>query len=303
MADQKPLKIGLVGLDSSHATAFTKSVNANPSLPGLENAKIVAAFPGGSPDLPTSADRVEGYTKTLREAGVQIVGSIEELLPLVDTVIITSVDGRVHLDQARKVIAAGKPLFVDKPLSTSVKDGAEIFALAKAKGVPCFTSSSLRFAPGVADVRSNPALGNVIGCAVFSPSATQIHHPDLFWYGIHGVEMVFTVMGPGCETVSCTRTDGVDVVVGTWKDGRVATYRGMRDGKPGYGLTAFGSKGNVTTAIKVGYDPMLVEILKFFRTGVAPVSNEDSLEILAFMEAANESHRQGGKPVKLNLGK
>ena len=89
------------------------------------------------------------------------------------------------------------------------------------------------------------------------------------------------------------------MAVGTWKNGRVGTFRGIRDGSSGYGGTAFGTKGIDQIGAYGGYRPLLVEIVKFFRTGVAPVSPEETLEIYAFMEAADASKRNGGGPVTL----
>ncbi|HWL08363.1 MAG TPA: Gfo/Idh/MocA family oxidoreductase [Planctomicrobium sp.] len=296
MADDKPIRVGLVGLDTSHAPAFAKSLNAQPAKPGLEGARVVAAFPGGSPDMPVSINRVEGFTKLVSEQGVQIVDSIEELVKLVDVVIINSLDGRVHLDQAKTVIAAGKPLFIDKPLSASLSDGQKIFDLAKEHKVPCFSSSSLRYCTELIDWTNQKT---IFGCEAYSPCSVGEHHPTLFWYGIHGVETLFAVMGPGCETVTSIRTPGQDVVVGVWNDGRVGTFRGTRQGKSGFGATVFGSEKIAGGPVKVNYDLLLVEIVKFFKTGTPPVAPETTLEILAFMEAADESHEQGGKPVKL----
>ncbi len=295
-AETKVIKIGLIGLDTSHAPAFTKSLNAEPAKPGLEGARVVAAFPGGSPDLPDSISRVEGYTKTVAEHGVKIVDSAEELVKLVDVVIINSLDGRVHLAQAKVVIAAGKPLFIDKPFAASLKDGQEIVELARKANVPCFTSSSLRYCTELAEWTNQK---KILGCEAYSPCSIGLHHPTLFWYGIHGVETLFTVMGPGCETVTSIRTPDFDFVVGTWNDGRVGSFRGIRAGKTGFGATVYGSEKIVGGPVKVNYDLLLVEVVKFFKTGKAPVSLDTSLEILAFMEAADESHAQGGRPVKM----
>jgi len=296
-------RIGLIGLDNSHAVAFTKSLNAETSHSGLEGARIVAAFPGGSPDLPVSIDRVQGFSETVAKQGVELVQSIDQLLPKVDAVIITSVDGRVHRAQAEQVIAAGKPVFVDKPASVSVSDAAAIFTLAQEKHVPCFSSSSLRFCPELTALQQSKSVGELQGVVAYSPCAVQLHHPDLFWYGVHGVETLYTLMGPGCEKVTCTRTPQADVVVGVWKDGRIGTFRGGRDGKAGFGALAFGSQGTVAANIKVDYEPLLVEILRAFRTGKTPVASSTTLEILAFMEAANESIRQGGIPIPIQLPK
>jgi predicted dehydrogenase len=232
--------------------------------------------------------------------GVEIVPTIDALLTKVDAVLLESVDGRPHLEQVRPVLKAGKPVFVDKPVAGSLADAVEIFRLAKEQGVPCFSSSSLRFYPGVQAIRRSEEVGQVLGCAAYGPCSLESHHPDLFWYGIHGVETLFTIMGPGCVSVSRVQTDGTELVVGVWKDGRVGTFRGIREGRSGYGAQVFGSKGIVAADTKGGgYEPLLVEICKFFRTGKPPVSAEETIEIFAFMEAADESKRQGGAPVVL----
>ena len=292
-ADEKaPLRAGMIGLDTSHCGAFVKFLQ-NPKSPAeAKRVKIVAAYPGGSPDLPSSWDRVKEYTEELRGMGVEIVDSIDELLKKVDVVFLESVDGRPHLEQARPVIAAGKPLFIDKPMAASLADGIEIFRLAKEKNVPCFSASSLRFASGFQAARSGKAFGDVRSCTAWGPLHLEPHHPDLFWYGIHGVETLFTVMGPGCKTV--TRV-APDKVVGVWKDGRQGTFVG----KEGYGATVEGNLKSGDAGTYEGYGPLVVEIVKFFESGKPPVAAEETLEILAFMEAADESKRQNGAPVEL----
>ena len=239
------------------------------------------------------------YTEELRAAGLEIVDSIPALLDRVDAVLIESLDGRKHLEQARPVIAAGKPLFIDKPVAGTLADAMEIYRLAAEKNVPCFSSSSLRFSPGIAGMVDDPKIGNVLGCAAFSPCSLEPHHPDLFWYGVHGVEILFTIMGPGCQTVSRTHTDDTELVVGVWKDGRIGTFRGSRTGPHDYGAMVFGSAGIGPSGGFGGYEPLVVEIAKFFRSGKPPVSAQQTLELFAFMEAADESKRQGGKPVAL----
>jgi predicted dehydrogenase len=221
------------------------------------------------------------------------------LLPKVDAVLLESVDGRPHLEQARPVIKAGKPLFIDKPAAASLADGLEIFRLAKEAGVPCFSCSSLRFSPGIVAMKNDPAIGQVLGCVAYSPCSLEPHHPDLFWYGIHGVEELYTIMGPGCVSVSRAHTADTDVVTGIWRDGRVGTFRGLRGGKTGYGAVVFGSKGIGPSGSYGGYEPLLVEIARFFQTGKPPVAAEETLEILAFMEAADESKRENGALVTI----
>ena len=298
-ADEPQIRVGIIGLDTSHVVAFTGVLNRPDNTGDLAGVRVVAAFPGGSPDIPSSADRVEGYTQQLREQGIEIVGSIEELLTKVDAVLLESVDGRPHLEQVRPVFAAGKPVFIDKPVAGSLADAVEIYRLARETNVPCFSSSSLRFSPGILGMRDNEAIGRVLGCAAFSPCSLEPHHPDLFWYGVHGVETLFTIMGTGCESVSRVQTADFEHVTGTWADGRIGTFRGIRSGAADYGAIVFGEKGIAPSGGYSGYEPLVVEIARFFKTGMTPVSAEETLEIFAFMEAADESKRQGGAPVTI----
>jgi predicted dehydrogenase len=294
------LKVGIIGLDTSHVEAFTKVLNDPKAKPELAGVRVVAAYPGGSKDVVSSATRVEGYTNSLRDKyQVKIVGSIDELLPLVDVVLLESVDGRPHWEQAQPVLKAHKPVFIDKPVAGSLADAVRIFRLAETTGTPCFSSSSLRYTPSLVELKKDPKVGDVIGCASFGPCSLEEHHPDLFWYGVHGVEALFTVMGTGCETVARVQTPGTELVTGTWSGGRVGTFRGIRQGKSDYGALIFGTKGIKLSQGYGGYEPLLVEVCKFFRTGKPPVSARETLEMFAFMEAADESKRQGGAPVSI----
>lgn len=299
-AAEPEIRVGIIGLDTSHVAAFTSVLNRPNNEGDLAGLRVVAAFPGGSSDVPSSRDRIEGFTTQLKEKyGVEIVDSIESLLGKVDAVLLESVDGRPHLEQARPVFAAKKPVFIDKPVAASLADAIEIFRLSEETGTPCFSSSSLRFSPGIQSMRASEAIGDVLGCDAYSPCSLEEHHPDLFWYGIHGVETLFTIMGPGCVSVSRTQTKDGEFVTGVWKDGRIGTYRGIRAGKAGYGATVFGTKGIAPSGGYGGYEPLLVEIAKFFKTKKPPVTAAETLEIVAFMEAADESKRQDGAPVTL----
>jgi hypothetical protein len=233
--------------------------------------------------------------------GVEIVGSIEELCRKVDAVLLESVDGRPHLDQVRPVFAAKKRVFIDKPFTASYADAREIVRLSRESGVPFFSSSSLRFASDIQAMKQNEKLGAILGAFTFGPAPTEPHHPDLFWYGIHAVEILYTLMGQGCESVTRDRTDGADVVFGKWKDGRIGMMRGIREGKQDYGAVAFGAKANLATPMpmKSDYRNLLVEVVKFFQTGAPPIPPEETLEMMAFMEAADLSKARGGAPVAL----
>ncbi len=290
------LKLGVIGLDTSHCTAFTELINDASHKDHVPGAKVIAAFRGGSPDIPSSIGRVEEYTAVLRDKyGVKIHDSIEEVCREVDAVMIESVDGRPHLAQARIVIAAGKPLYIDKPLGGTLKDALEIISLAEKAGVPLFTSSSLRFAKATQAV-SGGSIGKVLSAVTTSPAHLEATHPDLYWYGVHGCESLFTIMGTGCESVERrTTADGKIEVVGQWKGGRQGVFRESNT----YGGTAVGEKGEAPIGAFDGYAPLVVEIVKFFQIKKSPVDIAETKELFAFMEAADESKRQGGKSVLL----
>jgi len=300
--DSSVLKVGLIGLDTSHAPAYARMLNDTSYTYHQSGARIVCAFPGGSPDVEASATRIEKFTKQVASYGVEIVPDIPTLLKKVDAVILTSVDGRVHLQQVRPVIAAGKPVFIDKPMAASLADVKEIYRLANEAGVPCFSASSLRFFPELQQALHDKSLGALTGCDAYSPAKLEPHHPDLMWYGIHGVEMLFAAMGPDCHRVRRIFAEGTDIVVGEWADGRLGTFRGIREGKARYGAMLFGEKGVRHVAPETGklYYHLMKEILTFFRTGVSPISPEETTAMFRFMEAADVSKANGGEWVILD---
>jgi predicted dehydrogenase len=290
----------VIGLDTSHAPAFAKLLNDPKDDMTLAGCKVVAAYPKGSPDIESSTSRVAGYVAEYEKLGIEIVNSIPALIEKVDCVLLETNDGRPHLEQALPVLKAGKTCFIDKPIAGSLTDAVALFEASKHYKTPIFSSSSLRYAPTAQEARAGK-FGDVLGCDVFSPASLESTHPDLFWYGIHGVEMLFTAMGTGCESVTRAHTPGFDVVVGTWSEGRIGTMRGIREpGKSGYGGHVFGSKANSPLGPGVGYKPLVVDIVKFFKAKHSPVAEAETLEIYAFMEAADESKRRGGVPVKIS---
>ena len=292
------LKLGIVGTDTSHVVAFTRLLNDPSSPDHIPGARIVAAYKGGSPDLASSRDRIDGFTRELQEKfGVEIVGTIAELCKRVDGVLLESVDGRSHLAQAREVIAAGKPLFIDKPLAATLDDAREIARLAKQAGVRWFSTSSLRYA--VANLKT----ANLSGADVWGPGPLEEHHQlDLSWYAIHEAEMLYTLMGTGCEEVTRIQGSDADIVACRWKDGRIGTMRALRP-YSSYGVVVFrkdakGQTSEISTPPS-SYVPLLREIVRFFETKVLPVSNDETLELFAFLDAAQRSKDASGRPMRL----
>ena len=292
------IRIGIIGLDTSHVTAFTRILNDSSAKDYIPGARVVAAFKDSSPDIKASYSRVEKFTAELTgKWGVKLYPNVKELCKQVDAIMIENVDGRPHLKHAFKVIKSGKPLYIDKPLAGTFADCKKIYHLAKQHKVPIFSSSSLRFSKSTLAARAGKH-GKVLHCETFSPAHIEPHHPDLFWYGIHGVESLFTVMGPGCISVQRgTTKDGKIKVTGKWKDGRVGIFRESN----GYGGTAKCETGEYQVGTYDGYAPLVKEIIKFFISGKAPVDERETLEIYAFMNAADESKSANGKEIFLNL--
>lgn len=297
-AQEQVLRIGMIGLDTSHAPAFAKLWNDANAQGLLAKQQIVAAFPGGSPDIESSISRVPQYTKDLSELGVKMVDSIDELVAQVDAVVITTLDGRKHLEQALPAMRAGKPIFIDKPLAGSLTDAVLIQKYAEQYKAKWFTSSSLRFSPGIIKYRRDEALRKqTLGAIAWSPCSLEPTHPDLFWYGVHGVESLFTVMGSGCQRVTRLTTPDTDVAVGLWENGRIGEFRGLRAGAKDYGLVVFGESKIDVGGKYEGYAPLVEEIAQVFAGGPVPVDPAESIEMFAFMEAADESKRRDGAPV------
>ena len=293
------LRLGMIGLDTSHAIAFSKLINDAKDPSHVPGGKVVAAFKGGSADVESSASRVENYTRQLQDKfGVKIVASIEELCQQVDAVLLESVDGRPHLEQARPVLMARKPVFIDKPLAGSLHDAIEIFRLAREQKTPVFSSSAYRYYDSLVALKKVD-VGGVRSAISYGPGPTEPHHPDLFWYGIHPTEALFTILGTGCESVVRTTTAENDVITGLWSGGRVGTLQAIKKGASPHKVIVFGPQSVAEQKGDGDYAPLVREIMKFFQTGIAPVSPEETLEIFAFMEAADESKRQEGRRVNL----
>jgi predicted dehydrogenase len=298
-AEDRVIRAGIVGCDTSHVIAFTEAINDPDASGPLQRVEVTAAFPGGSDDLPTSRDRLPGFVAKLREKGITIVDSLEALVEASDAFLLESVDGRPHLEQFR-AIAKGKPVFIDKPAAASLADVIAIFRHAEATGTPVFSSSSLRFFDEVGSLSTDDKLGELLGCETTGPMSPLEYHPDLFFYGIHGVEALYAVMGRGCESVSRTDTKSSTAVVGKWRDGRIGSYRGFKQGGYPFAVTAYGAKGVVHHGALSGYEGMTRAICEFFISGKPPVASEETIELFAFMEAADESKRRGGQPVALS---
>jgi hypothetical protein len=292
------LKIGIIGLDTSHSPAFTKLIN-DPLNPAMKGVRVTSAYPYGSTRIEFSASRIPQFTKEIEELGVTIGDSIDSLVGSCDAVMLMTNDGALHLEQIVPVIKSGKRIFLNKPFGANLVDVIKIYELIHRYEVPVFSSSALRYLEGAQKVRYENAVGKVIGAEAYSPQKIESSHTDLFWYGIHGVEILYTMMGPGCESVKRMTEKEQDIVVGKWNDGRIGTYKGDVQTRQFYGGTAYGTEGVLAVGPFNGYARLVERIVQFFRDGIPPVDEAETLEIYTFMEAADESKRQNGNWVQL----
>lgn len=295
------LKIGMIGLDTSHASAFAKLLN-DPAHPHhVKGGKVKIACPAGSLDFELSSSRIEKITSEVESYGVRIAGTIEEVAEQSDCILVESVDGRVHLEQVRRLARFKKPIFVDKPLCLTSADGAAMAELSERYQTPIMSSSALRFAEPLRKALSIKDKGEIIGADCFGPMEMVKTQPGYFWYGIHTIEMLYAILGAGATHVRADFTRDSELIVGQWKNGRIGTARGNRNGNYAFGAVIHFEKGHeyviIDSSSKPFYASLLEEILLFFRDGQAAVQLDETREIVRFIEAANESRETREKVV------
>lgn len=291
-------KIGIIGLDTSHVSHFANLLHDASHAHHVQGARIVAAFPGGSPDFATSANRVGLYTEELQKKHeVSLFAAIEDLPTDLDAILLESVDGRQHLEQFRRILDREVPVFIDKPLACSVAEAGEIVKAASAHKVPLMSCSALRFAEAFRKGLGKCGDGPILGGDFFGPMAFVDGCPGYFWYGIHLVEMLFAAFGRGCRRLRAVSNENHDVITAEWSDGRLATVRGNRAGNSAFGGTLHTATASVPFLLSPGgtpyYASLLSEVIRFLETRRSPVETQESLEIIAFLEAANKSRGTG----------
>jgi len=321
-----PVRVGLLGLDNYQGLAYAELFNHPKAEGDLAGVRVVAAYPVGSADYPESAALMARWQQTLARFGaatekgalkdfhpVRMVDSVPALLASCDAVLIASLDGRLHVQQAAPVLKAGKRLYLARPLAASLADAVAILKLAETTRTPCFSSSQHRFSPGFIGMRNHPEVGRVLGCDVYGGYELKGARADEFIRPLHSLETLYTIMGPGVASVRCASTPLAESFTLVWKDGRVGTYRGIKEGKVKYSATVFGELGVSTAGIYghgvpvqgivptkdkyMGYEGLARELGKFFKGAPPPVSAGETLEIFAVLQAAEQSKARQGAMV------
>ena len=292
------VRLGILGCDTSHVVEFTRRLHGVdvPPEQHVHGARVVAAWPG--PPSEIAPQRVPGYVEALRRMGVAIVDGPQDLMQHgVDAVLVEAQEGRLHAPLALPWLRAGIAVFVDKPFACSVADAAAMTEAAARTVTPLLSASSLRYAEEVLALDCGP----IQGAQTHSPASLHPANPGLFHYGVHGVEMLYAVMGgPGCRSVRCVSQDGADGVLGVWADGRLGSVRGLRHGHGGYGFTAFGTDGTVTARIDTAFiyrNLLRVIVGVLSRRVTSQLSPEELVEAVAFQDAARRSAEMDGDAV------
>ncbi|MDD2707278.1 MAG: Gfo/Idh/MocA family oxidoreductase [Verrucomicrobiae bacterium] len=293
---KKILKLGVVGLDG-HGPVFTQVVNGR--MPAIEGLRVTAAMPIPSVMIPRK--QLAAHVETVRKLGVAIMDDPAELAAAVDGILILHDDGSKHLELARMFAGKGKPLFVDKPFEVSAGKAKALMDLCRRHECPVFSASSLRFCLEIRKALENRKGGRVLSAMTHAPYILRPTMPGWIYYAIHAVEPLYAALGTGCREVRCVEHAHGPVAIGTWKDGRLGVARAVRKGFHGFGFTVWREKCTETSMVDPGkiYPELLKRIKNFIETGKSPVPAAESVEVIAFMEAANKSMAKGGAPVKV----
>jgi predicted dehydrogenase len=298
------LKLGMIGLDTSHAPAFTKLLNDSQDPFHVRGGKVVIAYPGDPSDFHMSYTRKDRFTKELsQQYGVKMTASIEEVAEYSDAILLESVDGRHHLSQFKRIAPYRKPVFIDKPLALSSDAASKIFRLAEQYQVPIMSCSALRYAEGLTRALEKNK-DSIIGVDLFGPMPLEPAQPGYFWYGIHLADMLYAIFGKGCKSVTSVNNSMHDVVTAEWVDGRVAVLRGNRAGNQTFGALMHYEQNRQYVSVspddKPYYASLLEKIMEMFQTKISPISSEETLELIRFLEAANVSRERSGEVIKLD---
>jgi virulence factor len=297
------IRLGILDFDTSHVVEFTTRLNHKhkDKEQWVDGSEVVLGCPGESRIMP---ERIAGYKKAMEDLGIKLVEKPEDMIGKVDGMLVESQEGGVHWERAKPFLEAGIPCYIDKPFTCSTADAKKIVALAEKKNVAVFSASSLRYVPELTEFVAKEK-DNIVGALAYGPATINEKdptlNPGLYHYGIHAVEILYTLMGPGCQRVANTHEKDVDVATGQWSDGRVATVRGIRKGKGDYGCVVF-TKDAVKAlplSTKFIYRELAKQIVAFFTTKKPPVESAVTVEMMAFIEAANKSGMNHGAGEKV----
>lgn len=285
------MRIGMIGLDTSHSEIFTSLLNDRSATHLVPGGLITHAMPIYSEDLPISFERYPKYRDIVeRRYDVIIVTEVDVLMDNVDAVIIGTVDGRNHLHWFKKVVSYKKPVFIDKPIAMSDREVEQIIELAKRYNTPVMSSSSLRFADSVERLK-NLGMEKFESGYFYGPLPMQKAMPGYFWYGVHTIELIVSLLGGNLQVMHREKTERFETLRLLRNGTEELLVRGDYSWHDRFGgILHF---GNRTEAFQLWNDErpyyanLLEEMIGFFQTGETKVPLEETAKIVRLIEEIN----------------
>lgn len=312
------MRIGAIGIDSSHTPVFTNRINAL-HKEGKTKCQVTAFWDPGHhewqhPAGPEqSAKDVAKWREDTLKEGAKQVNSIDELLSQVDGVMVLNINGHRHLELAVPSLAKGMPTYIDKPLTCSIDQAKALLAMSRQYKARAYSASSLRFITEIPKI-DKEKVGNIVAIDAFGNGEVLDMMPDLWHYGCHSIEMVDAIMlhfgqsGPGkhaAKRVSAVKTgnatSGYHLIDIEYHDGKLARIRMDRNGAWAFGATIHGTKGIAQFVVDFApvYSRLVEGMVRFFEGGEAPVDLRAIVESVAIMQLGNESIARGGEWVEI----
>jgi len=276
------MRIGILGLDTSHSPAFTRIIQEQ-----YPEHSVIGAWPGGNEGIPASRDRVAGFTRDMEAMGVPIFGSPGEVARRADALLILALDGASHLPLYREVVRPGLPVFIDKPVAGLPADAERIFSLAKEHAAPLFSASSLRFLPDFVGALQTAPREKLRHFELTGPLNRIEGVPLYQFYAIHSVEMLVAALGP--DWTECRPDPDVpETFHFMWRNDATASLRLSVPPAPADFNGSLHFSGRVVSFARLAapvYAPFVGKLVDFFTTGIAPVAKEETLAICRILQA------------------
>ncbi len=299
--ENKEIKVGLIGLDTSHTVEFAKRMQA-PDCP--PDQKVCGMRATACLRFPTPFQSEEGLNarqKMLEGWGIKVTMDFDEAVADCDAVMLEINDPSLHLEYFTRCAKLGRRMFLDKPLADTVENGKKICELAREKGLAVFSASSLRFVPQLrkaCEEMASPLFTSVYGPLGKAPAGSSV-----VWYGVHAFEMLQRAMGRGAQSVFVKKDGGGVTAVVRYAGNRRGLVE-LSDDAWIYGGCLRDKQKAVPFVVETGriYSDLLIRIGEFFRGAQTPVSMEDTLEVTAMLDAARRSH-DGGADESVNTAR
>ena len=290
--DMPDIKVAIIGLDTSHTIEFTKRFQA-PDCSAADKVggvKVINCMRFETPFQ--NKEGLDKRQKQMEDWGVRVVTDFNEAVINADAIMLEINDPQLHLEYFKKAAVLSKPVYLDKPLADTAEHGSEILKIAKDKKVKVFSTSSLRFDAGL--ILAAKKIPAPLYTHTYGPLGAAAAGSSIVWYGVHAFEMLVRVMGKGGTKVFTTKTSSGVVVTIEYPEKRRGVVE-LTENAWVYGgdlrtndkAEAFVVDGSVL------YTNLCKEIANFLKTGNSPVPLEETMEVMALLEAAEKSFKNG----------